>query len=250
MHERGVPAGRFGRLAFLFAAYPLLFAVRGGSDSVRIVLALTVGVTGVLAALPALAQQAPPSPNAGVQATAEICGNCVDDDGDGLTDFEDPACCADRQIFPMAIDRGRIHPHGQTSGLGLESLLAAQGLADVNPRREDVFLQIRAERGDEVFCASVPAGRFVAKRPGVFRFRDHNHSVGTAGGIDRLAVRIAGDGSVRFRACARQAEFTSPRDGLLTVTISFRDPLAAESDNRCSTAQELHTNRRGALRVP
>jgi len=228
----------------------LLFAVRGGSDSVRIVLALTVGVTGVLAALPALAQQAPPSPNAGVQASAEICGNCVDDDGDGLTDFEDPACCADRQIFPMAIDRGRIHPHGQTSRLGLESLLAAQGLADVNPRREDVFLQIRAERGDEVFCASVPAGRFVAKRPGVFRFRDHNHSVGTAGGIDRLAVRIAGDGSVRFRAVARHAEFTSPRDGLLTVTISFRDPLAAESGNRCSTAQELHTNRRGALRVP
>src|SRR5262249_31949779 len=23
----------------------------------------------------------------------EICGNCVDDDGDGLTDFEDAACC-------------------------------------------------------------------------------------------------------------------------------------------------------------
>src|SRR5262249_50766266 len=23
----------------------------------------------------------------------EICGNCVDDDGNGLTDLEDPACC-------------------------------------------------------------------------------------------------------------------------------------------------------------
>ena len=183
-------------------------------------------------------------------ATAEICGNCVDDDGDGLTDFEDPACCADRQIFPMAIDTGRIRPHRRTSLLGLKSLLAAQGLSDVNPLREDVFLQIRAARGDEVFCAKVPASRFVAKRPGVFRFRDRKHIVEPARGIDRLAVGIARNGSVRFRAFARHAEFTSPRDRPLTVTVSFRNPLAAEGGNRCSTAQDLQTNRRGALRVP
>ena len=243
----------------------------------RILLALAIGVTGVLATLLALAQQAPPSRNVDdvttttipkpstttttirvtttttlpkATATAEICGNCVDDDGDGLTDFEDPACCADRQIFPMAIDTGRIRPHRRTSLLGLKSLLAAQGLSDVNPLREDVFLQIRAARGDEVFCAKVPASRFVAKRPGVFRFRDRKHIVGTARGIDRLAVGIARNGSVRFRAFARHAEFTSPRDRPLTVTVSFRNPLAAEGGNRCSTAQDLQTNRRGALRVP
>ena len=253
----------------------------------RILLALPIGGTGILATLLALAQQAPPSRNVddhvlvghrrsvttatipksstttttirvtttttlpkAAATLVEVCDNCVDDDGDGLTDFEDPACCADRQIFPMAIDKGRIRPHGRTSLLSLKSLLAAQGLSDVNPLRQDVFLQIRAGRGDEVFCAKVPARRFVVKRPGVFRFRDRKHTVETARGIDRLAVGIARNGNVRFRAFARNAEFTSPRDRPLDVTVSFRNPLEAEGGNRCSTMQGLQTNRRGALRVP
>ena len=181
---------------------------------------------------------------------AEICGNCLDDDRDGLTDFEDPACCSDRQLFPMTVDTGRIRPHGSRSLLRLKSLLAAAGLSDVNPLRQDVFLQIRAERGGEVFCAKVPASRFIVKRPGVFSFRDRQHRVGSARGIDRLTVRIANNGIVRFRALARNAAFTSPRNGQLSVTVSFRNPLEAEGGNRCSTAQSLRTNRRGALRAP
>jgi len=181
---------------------------------------------------------------------AEICGNCLDDDHDGLTDFEDPACCSNRQLFPMTVDLGRIRPRGPGSLLRLKSLLAAEGLSDVNPLRQDVFVQIRAEGGSEVFCAKVPAGRFVARRPGVFRFVDPRHTVGSARGLDRLAVRIAKNGVVRFRALARKATFTSPRNGQLTVTVSFRNPLEAEAGNRCATTQGLRTNRRGALRAP
>jgi len=180
----------------------------------------------------------------------EICGNCLDDDRDGLTDFEDPACCADRQLFPMTIGTGRIRPHGPRSLLRLKSLLAVEGLSDVNPLRQDVFLQIRVVGGGELFCARVPASRFVAKRPGVFRFRDPHHSVGSARGIDRLAMKIAKNGVVRFRASAQDAAFTSPRSSQLSVTVSFRNPLEAEGGNRCSTTQSLRTNRRGALRAP
>ena len=84
----------------------------------------------------------------------------------------------------------------------------------------------------------------------MFRFRDRRHRVGSARGIDHLALRIARNGSVRLRAVARQAEFTSPRDRPLDVTVSFRNPLAAEGSNRCAVTQGLRTNRRGALRVP
>src|SRR2546422_3168126 len=35
----------------------------------------------------------------------EICANCIDDDSNGLTDFEDPACCAGVQSFAMTVDR-------------------------------------------------------------------------------------------------------------------------------------------------
>src|SRR5207249_4974771 len=46
----------------------------------------------------------------------EICGDCIDNDGNGLTDFEDPACCSGQvQRFTMDLKRGRIRPRGVTS---------------------------------------------------------------------------------------------------------------------------------------
>src|SRR5262249_27496400 len=35
------------------------------------------------------------------ESGGEICGDCIDNDGDGLTDFEDPDCCGNVQTFPM-----------------------------------------------------------------------------------------------------------------------------------------------------
>src|SRR5947208_6611876 len=44
-----------------------------------------------------------------VTATSrEDCGNCVDDDGDGRTDYEDPACCA--QTAAMQVKKALIVP--------------------------------------------------------------------------------------------------------------------------------------------
>src|SRR5439155_1472575 len=47
----------------------------------------------------------------------EICGNCIDDDGNGLTDFEDPACCMQSQAFTMTVTRGLLRPRGATTRL-------------------------------------------------------------------------------------------------------------------------------------
>src|SRR5439155_17016837 len=83
-------------------------------------------------------------------SSSEICGNCIDDDGNGLTDFEDPACCLQSSTFTMKLKEGRLHPHGATTRLALRSVLARSGLA-VNPLEDDVVLQIRPEGGTDVF---------------------------------------------------------------------------------------------------
>jgi len=37
-----------------------------------------------------------------------LCGNCVDDNHDGLVDWEDPQCCA--QPMALAVDRVTLRP--------------------------------------------------------------------------------------------------------------------------------------------
>src|SRR5205814_2170061 len=71
-------------------------------------------------------------------APVEQCGNCVDDDGNGLTDFEDVACCAQIRTFRMTVSQGKIIAGNGTSNFLLRAILARAGLARVDPRVQDV----------------------------------------------------------------------------------------------------------------
>src|SRR5204863_444349 len=115
----------------------------------------------------------------------EICGNCIDDNGNGLTDFEDPACCMQSQAFTMTVTRGLLRPRGATTRLKLKSLLAKVGLADVNPLKQDVFVQIRPAGGTDVLCAKAPADKFM-KMHGAFKFWDRHHRVASAKGMSDI----------------------------------------------------------------
>ena len=180
----------------------------------------------------------------------DICGNCIDDDGNGLTDFEDPACCMQSQAFTMTVTRGLLRPRGATTRLKLKSLLAKAGLADVNPLKQDVFVQIRPAGGADVFCAKAPADKFM-KMHGAFKFWDRQHRVASAKGISDIRVQVRPDGSVRFSAVGKRVEFTTPQSGTLQVTVGFRDPATAETGNRCSTqTQAFRTGRQGQLLAP
>jgi streptogramin lyase len=78
------------------------------------------------------------SPRVVGETLPEICGNCLDDNGDGTVDYEDPSCC--RSTQPT---RGRW----RTSGSGKHRLhLRAQFFAD-DPRVEAITVQIREARG-------------------------------------------------------------------------------------------------------
>src|SRR5437773_77843 len=180
----------------------------------------------------------------------EICGNCIDDDGNGLTDFEDPACCMQSQAFTMTVTRGLLRPRGVTTRLKRKSLLAKVGLADVNPLKQDVFVQIRPAGGTAVLCAKAPTDKFM-KMHGAFKFWDRQHRVASAKGISDIRVQVRPDGSVRFSAVGKRVEFTTPQSGTLQVTVGFRDPATAETGNRCSTqTQAFRTGRQGQLLAP
>jgi hypothetical protein len=184
------------------------------------------------------------------RGTAEICGNCIDDDGNGLTDFEDPACCAAARTFRMTLGKGKIVPGAGSSRLKLRGILARAGLARVDPRVQDVFVQVKTAEGPDVLCARAPAARFVTKGR-AFRFIDKLATVPDAHGLNAVVVRVKPDGSVRFKARGKQVTLGDTHAGALQVTVGFRSNTASTDENRCSTTtQPFHAGKNGGLLAP
>lgn len=174
----------------------------------------------------------------GVCDTApEICGNCLDDDGNGLIDAEDPACCG--VPFTGTRQRGKLRPRGDgTTKLKLKPSLAASGLA-VDPPSEEVSLVIRSAEEPEVFCATIPQGGFVRKGK-KFRFRDKKGQVPEANGLTKIVVREKKSGELRFISVGKRVPypFGSSSDATersVTMTVGFRAPSDAAEASRCST---------------
>src|SRR5262249_34493542 len=87
----------------------------------------------------------PPSTTSTTTLPPETCGNCLDDDHDGLTDLEDPACCA--IAGTMQIEHVRVVPRRGRSGLTLSGALHGMDLGALRAGGRDVVLQLRAADG-------------------------------------------------------------------------------------------------------
>ena len=92
----------------------------------------------------------------------EVCGNCVDDDGDGLTDADDPDCCPTE--LPLALAEPRARSLGRGSRVAVRLLLPA-GIATGGD------LQVQLGDGDQVASCTVVPGNAWSGRGRVRRGR-------------------------------------------------------------------------------
>ena len=178
-------------------------------------------------------------------APTEICGNCIDDNGNGLTDFEDPACSG--QAGTLTLEEGLLRRAGDATRLDLHTALAGLG---VNPLADDVILQIRPENGTDVLCARIPAGSFVKHRR-LFKFADPKHAVASAQGLDHVKIQVPANGNVRLLAGGKRARMTCPDAGPLQVTVGFHDATAGDGGDRSATiVQTFSAGPNGSLGIP
>ncbi|HWP65551.1 MAG TPA: hypothetical protein VNO26_06545 [Candidatus Limnocylindria bacterium] len=184
-------------------------------------------------------------------SSLELCGNCFDDDENGLTDYEDPACCAATQRYPMVLKKGAISRNArkQQTKLKLRSVLAMSGLADADPTKADVFVQLRDPAGQSILCARIPASSFKAKKNGKrFKFRDRDGRLPSAGGIRKLIIARGKDGSLTLRAKGKSVPFAVPAAGAIEITTAFAPP---DGEARCSAARRpFRTGKKGKLVFP
>ncbi len=188
------------------------------------------------------------STTAPAAAPQEICGNCLDDDGNGQVDVEDPACCAGPAASGR-LERARLKPRRRGgTGLRLRAHFDAAAMA-VAAATDEVQLQVRTEDGPQLLCARIPAGTLRARRA-TLRFHDPKHLVRDAQSLDILRLRRTRRGLLRATAVGRRMPVAMPDPGTLRVTVGVVDAGPGARSARCAEMRApLRATRRGGLRA-
>jgi ELWxxDGT repeat protein len=192
----------------------------------------TTTSTSVSTSAPASTTTTPSSTTSTTTVVPEICGNCIDDDHDGLTDLEDPACCS--SAGTMHIEHIRIVPRRGRSGLTLKGGLHGMDMGGLRAGGRDVVLELRAADGP-AFCARIPAASLVADKRGL-RFNDPRQSTTSAGGVTLLRLDAARNGTVSLSAQGPATRFLAPGGGPLAIRVGFVSPGVGDPGSTCAAA--------------
>jgi hypothetical protein len=178
---------------------------------------------------------------------AEVCGDCIDNDGDGLTDLEDPACCATAATVKLRASRLARGRGG--AKLKLRGALALT-LGSGARATDDLTVQLRADGRPDFLCARIPAASLV-RRGARETFKDPRHALKTARGIDSVRLKQRKGLTVSIAVAGRKMPVELPPAGTVKVTVGLRDPGGGDGRYRCATAaRPFKRSKRGALRYP
>jgi hypothetical protein len=179
---------------------------------------------------------------------AEQCFNCLDDDGDGLTDFEDPDCCLGAP-GALSVERLALKPIGAVTRVEL----TASGLPAVStlsPSTQTLYLQLAPDDGTPMVCASVHAAQWKAK-PQRATFTDLTNGVPSAHGLTAITLQRLGTGALRATFRGARARFHTPAAQHVRVAIGLQSLVTPGSPVRCAVQTvDVTAGEDGTLQTP
>jgi hypothetical protein len=155
---------------------------------------------------------------------AEICGDCLDNDGDGQVDYEDSDCCGSQA--GLEIRRMKLNPTTEkvkATKLRLKAKHVAFDAASLDPAHQDTTLQI-ADGAGQVFCQTITADHWTHKKKRVFRFKDKPGAF--AGGLARGAFKLKKNGKIAFNAKGKKMVLSPTSGQAITVTLRVGEQCA------------------------
>ena len=169
----------------------------------------------------------------------EICGNCQDDNGDGLTDFEDPACCSlPRSVLSLSKGLLASTRTPGTTTLRVQATLGRRPTFAPDPLNQDVYIQLRQPGHGELLCAWLPARKFMKMGKNRIAYWDRVHPPASARGITDMAVLFPRSGEVRARITGRRVLFGTPASGSLLMTVAYLPPAGGPGGSLCTSASQ------------
>jgi hypothetical protein len=174
----------------------------------------------------------------------EICGNCLDDNWNGLIDFEDPACCS--TVQPLTVTQATFRPAKST--LHIRATFPDGTFAGLDPRQQDVHLQVRDASG-ELVCSTIPAAAWQKLFQRTFGFFDQRLTVSPP--IRCLCLALPRNGQTRASMIAGGVRPDSPLLSPTEITISIggqcaSGPVTASSGAGTSKTRLLERTCAGA----
>ena len=169
-----------------------------------------------------------------------MCGDCIDNDGDGLVDYEDPDCCADPNALEMRRMMLRPAPKRSTAKrLNLKVRNTGFDRADLDPRLAGATLQISDPSGT-ILCQPIPAAAWTHRNKRSFRFKDKTGSV--AAGLKRARFAMKRSGAIRFKTKGKAVVMGTTQGHDVKVTIGV--------GGQCSEAMTQLRAKRRAMVLP
>jgi len=178
------------------------------------------------------------TPTSSPGTTQEICGNCVDDDGDGRIDLRDPDCKAlsGGTLGELGVKRGvlSLAPRADRDGVTVRGTFPApSGSPALDPPAQGVTVSFFA--GDRLIaCFATPPGDGWQKNFNgrLFRFRDRrDDSLADPETDERLRLKLAGP-KIQITARFKDVVLRNRADaGEITTTVQV-GPYGYVSDDR------------------
>ncbi len=170
----------------------------------------------------------------------EVCDNCIDDDGNGLTDLEDAACCGTNGLLKINVATIRGTKRSGTR-VALKATLADASLLPSAGTLTDAHVQIGPPGGRPLLCAELPAASLALKKARL-RFRDKTNAVASARGLDQLTLARKKKGGASLVLGGNGVAFAVPPPGTLRIAIETQA-------GRCAAAEATFAPSRKGLHV-
>lgn len=175
-------------------------------------------------------------------SAVEVCGNCVDDDGNGLIDFTDPQCCDLEDT--VQVQKARLRPwprKGPRGTLRVRGQIAPAGFEGVDPRITGASVLI-SRVGEPLICCVVPPEKWMKLTRRRYGFWDQRGMICPPLADLGLDLRRRGRANFLLRTTKEVEIAAFERDEL---QIAFR------VGDRCAGGPlELERKRNGSLAFP
>ncbi len=144
---------------------------------------------------------------------SEACGDCQDNDGDGLIDLDDPDCCP--VTMPLTLQRVKLAPDAKRGDklVLVSSYTPAPGF---DPLAQDTSLQIMDHDG-QIFCADIASDHWMPMGKRAITFWDRKGAY--ANGLSDGRFKNMGNGNVLFRTHGRRVTLRSPMNDRVRITV-------------------------------
>jgi uncharacterized delta-60 repeat protein len=167
--------------------------------------------------------------------TAEICGNCADDDGDGDVDYDDAQCCA--ATGTLALRKAQLKPGAAGTKLKLTAQLGDAAFSTVDPTAADLYVRLAGGNGSTILCTRIPATSVKRKKKG-FQFADKGGSV--ASGISSVKGKLLKTQALQLVIQGKRARTGTPEAGFIALTLAY-DAGGGDSGQCAGAVQRFRT---------